>query len=397
MDNPIESKIPETAQSVWIDDNGDSHGLTLDAKAIYTFWHNLKKKDKQYRKLGQGKVCLAFKCTIKLDGDSQETPTFAIKKVIVKTHPRKTIDTLKNEAEIGADLRHPFVVKFYGVVAHKQSCMIVLEPCTGSFDQLMRKQRTTGENTPAAVICRVFHCLIGGLNYLHTRMPSVFHVDVNPSNLLYSADSTCFKITDFGVSAQKMSAELSGKSNPGSKHLYVPPEFATNPTNKICSAYDIWSAAMTVSEIAQGSHPICRAVKACKDYTDDQVIPLADQIDWILERCKESKPTDFIFGTDRNGIPEELFPTWQQMTVASSCCRIRYRGKEHVPGHDVPDQDVIEAHRRNCNYDGPESGLVDADVFKKYAGDTAMASANDEEIVKGFIERHMRKISPPTS
>lgn len=98
------------------------------------------------------------------------------------------------------DLRHPNIVHFIGVSIPKEPSavpvMIVTELCANGdlFDYIR------GVNHPPFVnMLEIMLGIAKGVEYLHTRKPSIIHRDIKSSNVLITAQGVA-KINDFGLS-----------------------------------------------------------------------------------------------------------------------------------------------------------------------------------------------------
>lgn len=394
--------IPRDVTIQLNDASGNPIKLHVDAKDIYKNWEKETKKGKRCKTMGCGNASVVFRCTI-------QGTELAIKNPIV-SKKCTAVSELVNEAKAGRGLDHYAVVKFYDVVMYKSKYYLVFEACGGSVDKLLKRRNDTCKKlqievkTPDAVTCRVFHCLIAGMDYLHRRPPSICHLNINPSNVLYSKHSSCFKIADFGVSSQRMSAALSGQTvQKNQQTVYIPAEFVHDPKHIPTSSYDIWSIAMTVAEVAQGEQPVTKAVRL-ENPGENIVDP--SQIDWLGKRYsqleKDGKLGEPFFGDDNNAIPEELLSVWKQMTTASEDYRIRYRQVDHAPAEDIMDdgnevdnQLILDRERgkvlRDNGYVGPGTGLVDTAVFKRYE---VMTQEWKDEVTAFIVQFGSRQQSP---
>ena len=63
---------------------------------------------------------------------------------------------------------------------------------------------------PAAVVGRIAYCLITALEYLYEGHfdERIYHFDVKPANILYTKNSSVFKLTDFNISSKQLSRKL---------------------------------------------------------------------------------------------------------------------------------------------------------------------------------------------
>lgn len=133
------------------------------------------------------------------------------------------------------DLRHPNIVQFIGVSIPKEPStvpvMIVTELCANGdlFDFIRGTQ-------PVPHFRTVLDIMLGiakGVEYLHTRTPSIIHRDIKSSNVLITHQGVA-KINDFGLARVKTSTRsvirsLVGTVNWQAPELWVPHPRTSSP------------------------------------------------------------------------------------------------------------------------------------------------------------------------
>jgi len=122
----------------------------------------------------------------------------------------------QREDEIGGELDHPSVLRFYPV-ANKSRLYIVTEFLTGAtLFHVLRKRRRLPENEALAIAARI----CGALQYLHER--GVVHRDLKPENIMLCDDGT-LRLMDFGISKGAASRRLTFVGfAPGTPHYMAP-------------------------------------------------------------------------------------------------------------------------------------------------------------------------------
>ncbi len=91
-----------------------------------------------------------------------------------------------------------------------------------------------------------------GLEYLHTRKPSVIHRDCKSSNILITAKGTA-KIADFGLAKVKQSTRSMVKSLVGTVNWQAPELWTAHP--KYNHKVDVFSCALVFWEMLQWHLP----------------------------------------------------------------------------------------------------------------------------------------------
>ena len=91
-----------------------------------------------------------------------------------------------------------------------------------------------------------------GLEYLHTRKPSIIHRDCKSSNILITAKGTA-KIADFGLAKVKKSTRSMVRSLVGTVNWQAPELWHAHP--KYNHKVDVFSCAMVYWEMLQWHLP----------------------------------------------------------------------------------------------------------------------------------------------
>ncbi|KZV94709.1 kinase-like protein [Exidia glandulosa HHB12029] len=224
------------------------------------------------------------------------------------------------------------------------------------------------DNNPILTVAqtrRIFRDVVLGLEYLHFQ--GIIHRDIKPSNLLFSADRSIVKISDFGVShfsldeppEQVLMDESDLSKTAGSPAFFAPElcyqgEDPTRPLYRVTKAIDIWALGITLFCLLFGRPPldaeteyqlyqmIPREPLKIPDVMGADRMPTAgfdnnlphDSVGWmaidVLKQLLEKDPTKRI--TIGEIKASTLTPTSYQLPT----CRAA-RARTHVePSHPLP-------------------------------------------------------------
>lgn len=157
------------------------------------------------------------------------------------------------ELKLLGDFNHPNIVRFLGVSIPTNPkdtpVMIVSELCSNGdlFDYI--------RNVDPPTLYRVLSIMLDiahGLEYLHTRKPSVIHRDCKSSNILITSKGVA-KITDFGLAKVKQSTRSMVRSLVGTVNWQAPELWHPHP--KYNHKVDVFSCAMVFWEMLQWHVP----------------------------------------------------------------------------------------------------------------------------------------------
>ena len=143
------------------------------------------------------------------------------------------------ECQLMASLRHPNVTQFLGIcfLPGNTLPLLVMERLEMSLDDLL-------EGMPHLQLPLLLSLLEGvsnGLDYLHSRQPSVVHRDLTAKNVLLSS-SLVAKISDMGNSriVDMSPGQLATLSRLPGTQVYMPPE-AVSEDHRYGPSLDIFS------------------------------------------------------------------------------------------------------------------------------------------------------------
>ncbi|KZT09700.1 uncharacterized protein LAESUDRAFT_722662 [Laetiporus sulphureus 93-53] len=158
------------------------------------------------------------------------------------------------ELKLLGDFNHPNIVKFLGVSIPENTrdtpVMIVSELCSNGdlFDYI----RNVSPPSLHKILCIMLD-IARGLEYLHTRKPSVIHRDCKSSNILITSKGVA-KITDFGLAKVKQSTRSMVRSLVGTVNWQAPELWTAHP--KYNHKVDVYSCGMVFWEMLQWHVPV---------------------------------------------------------------------------------------------------------------------------------------------
>ncbi|KAH3765786.1 aurora kinase A [Pelomyxa schiedti] len=190
---------------------------------------------------------------------------------------------LRSEIEIQAHLRHPNILRIYGVFHDKNYVYLILEYAQyGEVFTELQKAKYYDEMKAA----RYIKAVASALDYCHSR--HVIHRDIKPENLLIGSGHQ-IKIADFGWSARARNHPR--KTFCGTPE-YLAPEIINNKPHNI--GVDVWGLGVLTFEFLNGSPPfegeefkeIVSKIKQ-RQFTWPSLIK-EDARDFILKLMKQS-------------------------------------------------------------------------------------------------------------
>lgn len=138
-------------------------------------------------------------------------------------------EMLLAEAEVARRVRHPNVVRTFGVGRHEGHPYIVQELVPGpSLDRVLRMLASNGLRLPVGWVVQLGIGIARGLHGIHTatgndgRCLGLIHRDINPSNVLLPSDGAP-RIIDFGIAKPLRHRPASSVTFKGTMR-FAPPE-----------------------------------------------------------------------------------------------------------------------------------------------------------------------------
>jgi len=154
------------------------------------------------------------------------------------------------EAQIGAQFKHPNIVEVFDIDFKEGNCFIVMEYIDGkNLLQLMEIEEFREE-----MICQISFQVLDALGYAHDK--GIIHRDLKPSNIILTDEGRTY-LTDFGIAKALDKAGLSQKMS----QTLLTPEFAA-PEQASRERFgehsvrtDIYSFGVTLYCLASGRPP----------------------------------------------------------------------------------------------------------------------------------------------
>ncbi|TMW66263.1 hypothetical protein Poli38472_004028 [Pythium oligandrum] len=142
----------------------------------------------------------------------------AVKIYMPTTFTEETVAEFSHEAALCGALRHPNILKFYGLCVCPPNICLVTELCQGSLRELLlasaiRPSEEMHHRRQQFLIDLGYMIdAARAVAYLHSFSPPFVHRDIQPSNFLVNMEGTV-KLTDFGASRT-----LALRTNSGHQH-----------------------------------------------------------------------------------------------------------------------------------------------------------------------------------
>ena len=174
----------------------------------------------------------------------------AIKRLHLKSLTERTEEALTGEAKTMAALRHPNVIRFYGLCMEPGHYSIVMElALKGSLYQLLHSK----SEIPWKIRYSIAMDIGAGLQYLHDK--AIVHRDLKSLNVLLDGNLRA-QLTDFGLAQVKIETKTKTaqpEKSVGTRPWMAPELFGLRPKYSFQS--DIYAYGMTLWEIAAREIP----------------------------------------------------------------------------------------------------------------------------------------------
>ncbi|KAF8033867.1 hypothetical protein BT93_C0208 [Corymbia citriodora subsp. variegata] len=206
-----------------------------------------------------------------------------------------------NEAKLLADLHHPNVVAFYGIVydgpdGPGDTVETVTEYMVdGSLRKSLQKGERNFDMRKRVLIARE---VAFGMEYLHDN--KIVHFDLKSDNLLVNLGDprqpTC-KIGDLGLSKVKRQTLISGGMR--GTLPWMAPELLNNNGDRVSEKVDVYSFGIVMWELLTGEEPYAdldakHMIGGIVNNTLRPQVPASCDPEWksLMERCWSSEPSE---------------------------------------------------------------------------------------------------------
>jgi len=219
----------------------------------------------------------------------------AIKKIMVSASMARQIETeVKKEASVLARLRHPYILRYFGIATSESAFFLVTELCPNSMETILFDHKHY--KIDAAMKHKFVLQLSQGLKYLHSVL--IIHRDLKPPNILLDRNMDV-KIADFGLSRRRDGDHSSGPMtmNIGTPAYLAPEVIAEEDEGDYNEAVDVYSFGIMVWALHSRTRPyegvvnvfalIARIAGGARPKWDASVPP---QVRDFVERCWNADP-----------------------------------------------------------------------------------------------------------
>ncbi|XP_045150351.1 mitogen-activated protein kinase kinase kinase 4 isoform X1 [Echinops telfairi] len=197
-------------------------------------------------KIGEGQYGKVYTC---ISVDTGEL--MAMKEIRFQPNDHKTIKETADELKIFEGIKHPNLVRYFGVELHREEMYIFMEYCDeGALEEVSRL------GLQEHVIRLYSKQITIAINVLHEH--GIVHRDIKGANIFLTS-SGLIKLGDFGCSvklknnAQTMPGEVNSTLGTAA---YMAPEVITRAKGEGHGrAADIWSLGCVVIEMVTGKRP----------------------------------------------------------------------------------------------------------------------------------------------
>jgi serine/threonine-protein kinase len=196
--------------------------------------------------------------------------------------------TLEREAQLGAFLVHPNLVRTLGTAQRGGERALVLEYVDGhSLAELMREHRARGAYMPPNIALRIVRDVLLALSWAHAaRGPDgkplgLVHRDVSPHNIMVSREGKV-KLLDFGIAKIAAACQETTFGTFKGKVGYVAPE-QIQPGCTVDGRTDIFAVGIVLWELLTGKR-YCAGSTWSEQLTarfEKPPVPVREAAPWI--------------------------------------------------------------------------------------------------------------------
>lgn len=155
------------------------------------------------------------------------------------------VQRFQQEAAVLEELRHPHIVRFYGLECAGPTAFILMEYIEGQ--SLRDTLRARGEPLSGSEVVHYLRPIVAALHYAHQQQ--IFHCDVKASNVLVDRTSRVY-LGDFGIARIVQSASDEDRRLGTPTHM-APEQCRGGP---IDARTDVYGLGVTLYEMVTGGH-----------------------------------------------------------------------------------------------------------------------------------------------
>ncbi|RWS06909.1 mitogen-activated protein kinase kinase kinase 4-like protein [Dinothrombium tinctorium] len=196
-------------------------------------------------KIGEGRFGKVYTAVNNATGE-----LIAMKEIHLQPNDHRSIKEAIDEIKIFEGIKHPNLVRYYGVEIHREELYIFMEYCNeGTLESVVQL------HLPEQIVRKYTRQLLEAVNMLHEN--GIVHRDIKSSNIFLTSDGK-LKLGDFGCCMKlKNHTTLPGELNAfvGTPAYMAPEIFMKNPIEGHGRAADIWSIGCVVLEMLTGRRP----------------------------------------------------------------------------------------------------------------------------------------------
>ncbi|XP_038048070.1 mitogen-activated protein kinase kinase kinase 4-like isoform X1 [Patiria miniata] len=200
------------------------------------------------RKIGEGQCGTTVYSCINMDSGE----TLAMKELRFQRNDHSVIKDIADEIKNFEGIRHPSLVRYYGVEIHREELLIFMEYCDeGTIAEVSKA------GLPEQMVRRYAQEITVAISFLHEH--GIVHRDIKGANVFLSSDGHV-KLGDFGCAIKLQNAKtiLGELTTFTGTAAYMAPEVITQ-TGQGKKGYgraaDIWSLGCVVIEMTTGKRP----------------------------------------------------------------------------------------------------------------------------------------------
>jgi serine/threonine-protein kinase len=296
------------------------------------------------RELGSGAMGAVYRGRYTKDGQVVAVKVMAPGLTATNRH---AADRFEREAEILKQLRHPNIVRLFGVGKSQGVRYFAMEYVDGeSLDKVMaRRGRMSWEE-----VVDLGRQLCAALEHAHEK--GIIHRDLKPSNLMILKDGT-LKLTDFGIAKDMDVTQLTSANCTVGTAAYMSPEQCKGE-RVLTHKSDLYSLGVVFYELVTGRKPFIaenamdmfvQHVQGAFPRPGQLVLDLPVWLDTLicqlLEKKPENRPLDANMVFNVLGSIREKVEAQRSAGVEAALSRVADR----KPGQPRPDEADKEAAR----------------------------------------------------